>query len=251
MKTNRRAWIIVAVAIAAAVALVAFVVWAFRGERAASPSTAAAPMAVPSGAAAGAAGVAGAPFSRAPGLDVMAQRLAARLESTGGNDGGEWELLARSYVELRRHADAAKAFERARKLRGDVDAQLLADYADALAVSNGRHFDAAVRELIAAALKVDPANVKAIELDASAAYEARDYGRAVEQWERLLAKSDPSSDHGRVLAANIAQARAQAGMPPLAGPPAASAATADAVPSSAAGPAWMPQSMKGTKAAGR
>ena len=248
MKTVNRGWIIAAAAIAAAAALVAFALWAFRGERNTAASTVAAPMTAPTGAAAGAAG---APLPRAPGLDVMAQRLAARLESTGSNDGGDWELLARSYVELRRHGDAAKAFERARKLRGDVDAQFLADYADALAVSNGRHFDAAVRELIAAALKRDPANAKAIELDASAAYEARDYRRAIAQWEGLLLKSDPSSEHGRELAANIAQARAQAGMPPSAGRPAASAAAADAVPSSATGRAWMPQSMKGTKAAGR
>jgi cytochrome c-type biogenesis protein CcmH len=246
MNAVHRAWIIPAAAIAAAVTLVAFALWAFRGERSATASKGAAPMAASAGAAAGAPG---APSPRAaPGLDVMAQRLAARLESTGSNDGGEWELLARSYLELRRYPDAVKAFERARKLRGDVDAQLLADYADALAVSNGKHFDAAVRELIAAALKIDPANAKAIELDASAAYEARDYRRAVAQWERLLLKTDPSSDHGRVLAANIAQARAQAGMPPSAGQPSPSAAPA---PPAATGPAWMPQSMKDTKAAGR
>jgi cytochrome c-type biogenesis protein CcmH len=178
----------------------------------------------------------------------MAQRLAARLETTGSDDAAEWELLGRAYLELRRHADAVKCFSRVRRLRGDVDAQFLADYADALAVSNGKRFDAAVRELVAAALKVDPANAKAIELDASAAYEARDFAHAVAQWERLLAKSDPSSDHGRVLAANIAEARAQGGMPPsTALPP---VATRPAAPPGSE-PSWMPQTMKGMKAAGR
>jgi cytochrome c-type biogenesis protein CcmH len=226
-----RAWLVAAAGAAAAVALIAVVLWTVPGMRAPGAAKSAMPGPPP---AAPAADPKGAPSpGSVPGLDVMAQRLASRLESTGGNDGAGWELLARSYVELRRHADAVKAFERARKLRGDGDAQLLADYADALAVANGKRFDAAVRELVAAALKADPANAKAIELDASVAYADRDYRRAIAQWEKLLAKSDPSSDHGRVLAANIAEARAQGGMAPT------------------AAPSWMPETLKGQKATGR
>lgn len=236
MNALPRMWILAAIGTATAAALIAIALWVFLGHRVpAAPAIAIATRtpALPAPQAGSARPPGSPPAPSVPGLDVMAQRLASRLESTGRNDAAGWELLARAYVELRRHADAAKAFERARSLRGDGDAQLLADYADALAVANGKRFDAAVRELIAAALKADPANAKAIELDASAAYADRDYRRAIAQWEKVLAKSDPSSDHGRVLAANIAQARAQGGMPP------------------AAAPAWMPETLKGPKAAGR
>jgi cytochrome c-type biogenesis protein CcmH len=223
MNALPRAWILAALGTAAAAVIIVVAAWVALGHRVPAAPSLSVPATAPAMPAAGS----------VPGLDVMAQRLAARLESTGANDGAGWELLARAYVELRRHAEAVKAFERARKLQGDGNAQLLADYADALAVANGRHFDAAVRELVAAALKADPENAKAIELDASAAYEARDYRRAVAQWEKLLAKTDPSSDHGRVLAANIAEARGQGGMPP------------------SGAPSWKPEAMKGLRAAGR
>ena len=142
-------------------------------------------------------------------LEGLTERLAARLKSTGASDGQGWLLLARSYVEMRRHADAVPAFARARELLGDRDAQMLADYADAVATAAGRRFDAQSRALIAAALAADPANPKALELDASAAYEAGDYARAASQWEKLMPGLDPQSDHGRVIAANIAESRSR------------------------------------------
>ena len=142
-------------------------------------------------------------------LGALSERLAARLAGSGANDGQGWLLLARAYVDMRRHAEAVPAFARARELLGDGDAQMLADYADAVATAAGRQFDARSRAIIAAALAADPANPKALELDASAAYDAGDYGRAASQWEKLLAGTDPKSDHARVIAANIAESRAR------------------------------------------
>ena len=145
----------------------------------------------------------------ADNLAALSERLAARLAGSGANDGEGWLLLARAYVDMKRHADAVPAFARARELLGDGDAQMLADYADAVATAAGRRFDARSRAIIAAALAADPANAKALELDASALYEAGDYARAASQWEKLLAGMDPQSDHARVIAANIAESRAR------------------------------------------
>lgn len=228
-----RRGVLAAGAIAAMLVLAAFAFWTLRGDSAppasGTPATAAA-KGVP-------------PVQNAPGLDKMAERLAARLSASGSRDGVEWELLARSYVELGRHGDAVKAFEKARRYRGDVDAQMLADYADALAVSKGRRYDAPVRDLAARALALDPANAKALELDANVAYEAGEFARAAAQWQKALAKIDPASDRGRVLAANLAQARARAAP--------GSAKPAPAAPSARTDPSWMPQSMRDAKAAGR
>jgi cytochrome c-type biogenesis protein CcmH len=149
-------------------------------------------------------------------LDAMAQRLRARLDASGQNDGDGWVLLARTYVELKRYPQAVAAFERAHQLLGD-DAQVLADYADAHTMENARQFDKKSLDLIARALKADPANPKAIELDASVAYDSGNYTKAMAQWEKLLALVEPGSDHARVIAANISEASARAGTPaPLA-----------------------------------
>lgn len=151
-------------------------------------------------------------------LDALAQRLSARLESTP-DDGAGWALLARSYVEIKRYPQAVKAFERAHKLLGD-DAQMLADYADAHTMENARQFDKKSVDLVARALKSDPANPKAIELDASIAYDKGDYKKAVAQWQKLLKTVEPGSDHARAIAANIAEASTRAGTPaPLAAAP--------------------------------
>lgn len=77
------------------------------------------------------------------GLDDLTERLKKKLEQTP-DDGGGWALLARSYVELGRHADAVPIYERAMTLLPD-DAQLLADYADALGMLHGRSLEEARR----------------------------------------------------------------------------------------------------------
>jgi cytochrome c-type biogenesis protein CcmH len=158
-----------------------------------------------------------APHGGLSDLDGMAERLAARLNTSGQNDGNGWVLLARTYVELKRYPEAASTFERAHKLIGDSDAQMLADYADAHTMANGRRFDAKSKDLVVRALKTDPANQKALELDASVAYDTGDYKKAAAQWAKLLPLLPAGSDHALVISANIAEARSRAGLP--AGPP--------------------------------
>jgi cytochrome c-type biogenesis protein CcmH len=63
-------------------------------------------------------------------MDMMAARLAARLQRDT-EDGEGWALLGRSYVVLGRDDEALAAFERARRILGDKDVQLMADYAAA------------------------------------------------------------------------------------------------------------------------
>jgi cytochrome c-type biogenesis protein CcmH len=74
-------------------------------------------------------GVSAAPA--AGNLEVLATRLAARLQNRDTEDGEGWALLGRSYAVLGRHQEALAALERARRLLGDSDPQLMADYAAA------------------------------------------------------------------------------------------------------------------------
>jgi cytochrome c-type biogenesis protein CcmH len=140
-------------------------------------------------------------------LGVMAQKLAAKLEKSPENADG-WVLLAHSYVELKQHKDAVGAFEKAVNLIPS-DPQLLADYADALAVTNNSKFDAKSIELVGQALKIDPNHQKALLLAGTIAFNQTDYAKAISMWERLqplINKED--STLAKDVAANIAEAKA-------------------------------------------
>ncbi|MFA5082755.1 MAG: tetratricopeptide repeat protein [Hydrogenophilaceae bacterium] len=61
-----------------------------------------------------------------PGLDVMADKLAKRLEMEPA-DGEGWALLARTYLELGKTVEADAAYAKALALRPD-DPLMKADY---------------------------------------------------------------------------------------------------------------------------
>jgi cytochrome c-type biogenesis protein CcmH len=141
------------------------------------------------------------------GLDSLAERLKQKLEQDP-TDGGGWALLARSYVELARHAEAAPIYEKAVTLLPD-DAQLLADYADALGVLHDRKLAGKPELLIRRALEIDPWNVKALMLAGTVAFDRKDYAQAVTYWERARAgvSADDEPEVTQELDAGIAEAR--------------------------------------------
>ncbi|NOS98713.1 MAG: c-type cytochrome biogenesis protein CcmI [Methylotenera sp.] len=116
-------------------------------------------------------------------IEPLLGSLKDKLEKNPG-DGNGWALLARSYVELRRHAEAVPAYEKAAKLVTN-DAQLYADYADALAVVNGHKLAGMPEELVNKALKLDPQNPKALMLAATIAFDRKDYKQAIAMWESV------------------------------------------------------------------
>jgi len=185
--------------------------------------------------------IAGAPVAgeRAPipGMDVLAQRLALKLRTQTPDDGEGWALLARSYVELKQYREAADAFSRAVK-RIPSDATLLADYADALGVANGKTLRGEPAALVQRALKADPKHPKALALAASAAFEDKKYRQAIDYWEELRTLLTPTSDEAKGIEANIAEANALLGAKSVAAPTslaAALAAAVDAEPTSGGG----------------
>lgn len=137
----------------------------------------------------------------------MINALAARLEKNP-EDGKEWVMLARSYATLGRFPEAATAYEKAANLIPN-DAKLLIDYADVLAMANGRSLQGKPLELIQSALKIDPNNNKGLLLSGKAAYQAGDYVHAVGYFEKLLQLLPPDSPLAKQVSDNITQARAQ------------------------------------------
>ena len=125
-------------------------------------------------------------------IEQLLNALKSKLEKNPG-DGTGWALLARSYVELRRHPDAVNAYEKAVKAISN-DPQLLADYADALAVVNGNNLAGKPEELVKQALELDPHHTKSLMLAATAAFNRKDYKQAIVFWERLQQDLPADSD---------------------------------------------------------
>ncbi len=141
----------------------------------------------------------------------MVDALAERLKDDPKNAEG-WAMLARSYTVIGRHADALKAYERAVALRRD-DADLLADYADALALKNKRQLAGEPMKWVERALKADPRNLKALALAGTHAYERKDYKGAVKYWQQLTDYGTSDNELVQQIAPGLAQAREQAGLP--------------------------------------
>jgi cytochrome c-type biogenesis protein CcmH len=156
-------------------------------------------------------------------VEVMAANLAAKLEKEPGNVDG-WVMLARTYYAMNRHAEAARAFDRAVALVPD-NADLLADYADSVGAAEGGLRGKSL-ELIERALKADPTHWKALALAGTAAFNRKDYQQAVDYWERMKKTVPPGSPIAGSIDASIAEARELGGL--KAGPTSGSQALAAA-----------------------
>jgi len=175
-----------------------------------------------------------APVAEAPTDNDAAQfaaaveQLAEKLKAQPDNAEG-WAMLARSYMQLDRAADAVPAFQKALALAGD-DPRLLVDFADALAVQNNRSLEGEPLKLIERALKLQPDNLKALALAGTAAFNRKDYAVAVRHWEQMQRVAPPDSPFMAQLTESITEARQLGGMPP---PTGARAAVQQATPGSA------------------
>lgn len=139
-------------------------------------------------------------------------------------DGKGWALLARTYGELGRTADAIPAYEKAVKIIPN-DAQLLVDYADALAVSNGYNLAGKPTELVNQALKLDPHHIKSLLLAAAAATNRKDYKLAIIYWQNLQEELPADSDIAPKVKASLDEVYRLAG---IKAPVASNASTAPA-----------------------
>jgi len=138
-------------------------------------------------------------------FEAMVSRLAARLKENPEDPEG-WMMLGRSYAVLGRFGEASEAYAKA-AARTPGDAQLLADYADALAMAQGRTLQGEPEKILLRALAVDPNNVKALLLAGTAAFNRNDGASAVRHWERVLGLLPAESDMVQRVQASIAQAR--------------------------------------------
>jgi cytochrome c-type biogenesis protein CcmH len=144
-------------------------------------------------------------------VETMVARLGARLRENP-DDAEGWKMLGRSYAVLGRFGEAVDAYTQA-VLRAPRDAQLLADFADALAMSRGQSLQGEPEKLVLRALEIDPTNLKALALAGTAAFERGEFARAADVWERMLGSVPPDSEDARDIRDNVAEARQRAAAP--------------------------------------
>lgn len=142
-------------------------------------------------------------------IQGMAAKLAERLQNNP-NDGEGWLMLGRSYTTLGRYPEAAEAFGRATMIL-PPNATMLADYADILAMAQGRRLSGEPEKIIARALSLDPRHVKSLALRGSAAFERGDFARAIEDWRTILTLVPPDSSAAQSISRSLADAERRMG----------------------------------------
>jgi len=132
-------------------------------------------------------------------------------------------MLARTYAEQERFVDAVKVYSKLTQIIPN-DAQLWADFADALAMTNGQSLAGHPTLLINKALALNPKNPKALALAGSAAMGRGEFAAAIKYWDDLIKMLPENSDDAKMINNGIQQARAAiaqgkgviTGMPPSA-----------------------------------
>jgi cytochrome c-type biogenesis protein CcmH len=142
-------------------------------------------------------------------IQSMADKLAERLQ-TNPEDGQGWLMLGRSYSVLGRYPESAAAFGRAVALLQPTP-DMLADYADVVAMSQGRRLAGEPEKIIARALSLDPRHVKSLALSGSAAFERGDFAAAVREWRTILTLVPPDSQVAQSIGNSISDAERRSG----------------------------------------
>jgi cytochrome c-type biogenesis protein CcmH len=151
-------------------------------------------------------------------IAAMVDSLKAKLAKDPKNADG-WGMLARTYAALERFDEAVATYRQALSLRPD-DPDMLADFADAQAMVQGRKLDGEPAQAVAKALKIDPKNFKARSLSGTIAFERGDFKQAAEDWGiAVLGVPADNPQLAQQLRAALSEARQKAGLPPLAEAP--------------------------------
>lgn len=134
-------------------------------------------------------------------ISGMVAKLAERMQANPDDMKG-WLMLARSYKTMGRYEAAAEAYGKAEKMVNE-NPDLLASYAETLAMANGKGLQGKPRQLIERALKLDAKHPHSLFLAGAAAMEAGDKKQGIAYWETLLPEVEPGSEIDQMLRSGI------------------------------------------------
>ena len=145
-------------------------------------------------------------------ITTMVENLARKVRERP-DDAQGWALLGRSMSALGRFEEAADAYAHLAKLVPN-DAQVLADYADVLAMAQGRTLKGRPYELAQQALRIEPTHPKALAIAGTAALDAGDFPMALRYWQTLsdnLPAGSPDAEQVRGVIGEIRMRAREAG----------------------------------------
>ena len=138
-------------------------------------------------------------------INAMVSKLAERMQANPDDMQG-WLMLARSYKTLGRYEDAMAAYGKAEKAIDDPD--VLASYAETIAMAQGKGLTGKPTQLIETALKLDPKHGHSLFLAGAAAMERGDRKAGIAYWEALLPQVEPGSEIDQMLRSGIDKMKA-------------------------------------------
>lgn len=165
---------------------------------------------------------------------VLEEKMKERPDDVQG-----WMLLARSYAATGKMPKALEAYAHLAKI-APQDANVLADYADALALARGRNLAGEPIELVERALAIDPRHPKALALAGTAKLNTGDFAASLAYWERLRATVAPGSEDETEVNSIIADVRGRAAAAGKPVPPSSGLAALPAAPERPAMPPAQP-----------
>lgn len=139
-------------------------------------------------------------------IEGMVSKLAERMKANPDDPKG-WLMLARSYKQMGRYAEAVEAFGHAEKVVNE-EPDLLATYAETIAMAEGKGLKGKPTQLVEKALKLDPKNAHSLFLAGAAAMERNDNKQGIAYWEALLPQVEAGSEIDQMLRSGIDKMKA-------------------------------------------
>lgn len=138
----------------------------------------------------------------AASIEKMVEGLANRLKQNPDDPQG-WFMLGRSYIVMERYADASNAYEQLHKLVGD-DINVLLQYAQAKAMSDGGQWNTASIAILDKAIKLEPENPVVLSVSGVVAAQQGKADRAIDLWHKAQKAMQPDSQEYKDLDRMIA-----------------------------------------------
>jgi cytochrome c-type biogenesis protein CcmH len=139
-------------------------------------------------------------------LEEMIGRLVEKMKQTPEDSKG-WVMLGRSYAVLERYQEAEQAYLKAVVLTKETDPDIVADYAEVIALKNDGQIAGKPLELIQKNLNNFLDHPKSLWLVGLNAAQQENFKEAVQNWEKVLAQMPPDSDASKTMQSHIQEAK--------------------------------------------
>jgi cytochrome c-type biogenesis protein CcmH len=140
-------------------------------------------------------------------IEDMIAALKEKLKNQP-DDAEGWYMLARSYMSQKEYPDAVEAMKKVVALESD-NANILMQYADALAMTNNGRVSGEAEKVIHQALAIEPKHPEALWLAGIAAEEQGQHEKAIGHWGKALGEMQDDPESKRLLEEAIADARSK------------------------------------------